>query len=34
MERKNKGTDPIIPLLVAYILTIGLFIAWEILTNK
>jgi len=32
--KNNKGTNPIIPLLIAYILTIGLFIAWEILTNK
>lgn len=32
--KKNKATDPIIPLLVAYLLTIGLFIAWEVFTNK
>jgi hypothetical protein len=32
--KKNKGTDPIIPLLLAYVLTIGLTIAWGILTNK
>jgi len=32
--KRDKDTNPIIPLLIAYILTIGLFIAWEILTNK
>jgi hypothetical protein len=34
MKKSNKGTDPIIPLLLAYIVTIGLTIAWEVFTNK
>jgi hypothetical protein len=33
MKRK-KPIDPVIPLLIAYLTTIGLTIAWEILTNK
>ena len=32
--KKNKGGDPIIPLLLAYVLTIGLTIAWEVYTTK
>ena len=34
MKKSNKGIDPIIPLLIAYILTIGLSIAWEVYTTK
>jgi hypothetical protein len=34
MERKNKDIDPIYPLIIAYLLTIAIVLAWEILTNK
>ena len=32
--KKNKDIDEIYVLIVAYLLTIGLTIAWGILTNK
>ena len=34
MERKNKGGNEIIVLLLAYILSIGLSIAWEVYTTN
>ena len=34
MKNKNKGIDEIYVLIVAYLLTIGLTIAWEVFTNK
>jgi len=34
MKKKIKDIDPIIPLLIAYILTIGLSIAWEVYTTN
>jgi hypothetical protein len=34
MERKNKGIDEIYVLIIAYLLTIGLSVAWCVYTTK
>jgi hypothetical protein len=34
MKNKNKDIDEIYLLILAYLLTIGLTIAWSVFTNK